>query len=327
MTQDEASWREFERAVAKFAAAMDPLAKVQHDVTLPDRHSHRPRQRDVWSEAKICQHFPVAVLVSCKRWRKKIDQGHIDAFCGELASSRAHKGVIYSYSGFTKPALEKASELGLCCCRLYQGEPPEIPECLLFHTYHCRSRISLTVAPVPATGWGIETWQDLFDIWMNEGDSRRSVIDNVVEVFLEAEKQCVREAQESEARIPQPFDTEFRIPTQTDQQVPIRVIVHGTWSFYRAKLEAYLLKGSYSFTSGEYAGEMATPAVDRLSTHPGPGWELMDEPPDDLSRSLVLVFCQGGVKKALIEHLAQKHIGEAANQTLEPRANGDRAEG
>jgi hypothetical protein len=64
-------------------------------------------------------YFPLKILVSCKKYKRKLDQQDIDAFNGELISSGAHKGVIYSYSGFNKYAIEKCKVLGISCCKLY----------------------------------------------------------------------------------------------------------------------------------------------------------------------------------------------------------------
>ena len=301
-------WREFEEAVAIFAAAMDPCAKVSHDVRLPDRHSRRPRQRDVWIEAKICRHFPVAVLVSCKHWKKKVAENDIDAFNGELQSSDAHKGVIYSYSGFTRPALEKANVLGICCCSLYRGEPPKVPDCLIFHAYHCRSRVSLAVSPFPFSGWAIKTWGDLFDVPLSTDESQTAVLDELVRRFMQAEREAAKPLNQSGRRVPRPFEAEVLVSPLSDKQVPLRVVAHGTWRFFRAKLEAYLLKGSYSFSTGQYIGEIATPSIDRLSADPGPGWELLDSEPEDLSRSLVMLLYHGAMKEVLLEGLAAKKI-------------------
>ena len=125
-------WKEFEKAVARFVGALDPKAKVNHDVKLPDFHTSKPRQRDVWIEAKVCNHFPINVLISCKRLKRKLNQKDIDAFNGELASSEARLGVLYSYSGFTVNAIEKAKRLGISCCRLFENKSPDIPLNLIF---------------------------------------------------------------------------------------------------------------------------------------------------------------------------------------------------
>src|SRR3990167_7095920 len=92
----DSQWEQFEKAIAAFVQALDPEANVQHDVKLPDIHTRRPRQRDVWIEAKVCKHYPVKIYLSCKRLKRKMNEQDIDAFNGELISSGAHKGVIYS---------------------------------------------------------------------------------------------------------------------------------------------------------------------------------------------------------------------------------------
>ena len=54
-------------------------------------------------EAKFGQHFPIKILLSCKYWEEKLKLQDVDAFLGELRSSGAHKGVIYTRTGFTSP--------------------------------------------------------------------------------------------------------------------------------------------------------------------------------------------------------------------------------
>lgn len=66
-------WEKFEIAVAKFIDALDEKSIVKHDVDIPDQDTGEDRQRDVWIEAKIANHFSVSVLVSCKRWKKKLN--------------------------------------------------------------------------------------------------------------------------------------------------------------------------------------------------------------------------------------------------------------
>ncbi|MGA1796862.1 MAG: restriction endonuclease, partial [bacterium] len=125
---DKPAWEKFEIAVANFVKALDSSARVTHDAKLPDIHSKTIRQRDVWVEAKVCQHFPVKILISCKRKKRILNQQDIDAFNGERISSGAQLGVIYSFSGFTNNALEKGKTLGISCCMIFDNEPTNIPE-------------------------------------------------------------------------------------------------------------------------------------------------------------------------------------------------------
>jgi hypothetical protein len=118
--QQHPAWRDFERAVARFLAALDPSASVTHDASIPDKDTGDPRQRDVWIETEVMRQFPVRILVSCKRWSTKLDIQDLDAFIGEWRSSGAQVGVVYSLSGFTENALKKATSLGISCCRLFR---------------------------------------------------------------------------------------------------------------------------------------------------------------------------------------------------------------
>ena len=68
-------WERFEVAVAQFVAALDPTVTVLRNVRLPDRDTGKLRQRDVWIETKICNLFPVKVLISCKDWERKLHEG------------------------------------------------------------------------------------------------------------------------------------------------------------------------------------------------------------------------------------------------------------
>ena len=104
-------WREFEIAVAQFLQTLDPASRVIHDLKQPDGDTGHSRQRDVWIETRFGGHIPIKILVSCKRKKAKLSQQDIDAFRGELLSSNAGMGILYSFSGFTKPALEKRNAL------------------------------------------------------------------------------------------------------------------------------------------------------------------------------------------------------------------------
>ncbi|MFI4861924.1 MAG: restriction endonuclease, partial [Phycisphaerales bacterium JB063] len=144
----EQPWRQFEEVVAQFLASLEVSAKVTHDIHLPDRDTGKPRQRDVWIEWNALNHFPTKMLVSCKRWSKPLDQKDIDHFNGEFLSSRAHIGVIYSYSGFNDNAVEKARALGFHCCQLLDDAPSPIPRTLvlgLAYLFRVQWRVSASV--------------------------------------------------------------------------------------------------------------------------------------------------------------------------------------
>lgn len=98
----------FEEAVWRFGRAINPSANVLFDHKVPDRETKRPRQCDVWIETLVRGHWPVTIYVSCKDYGRKIDASHIDNFIRETEARSASMGVIYSRSGFTPGAIEKA---------------------------------------------------------------------------------------------------------------------------------------------------------------------------------------------------------------------------
>jgi hypothetical protein len=291
-------WLEFEKAVACFAAAMDSNARVCHNAKLPDRDTKRPRQRDVWIEAKVCGHFPVHVLVSCKRYARKLHQGDIDTFVGELASSGAHKGVLYAYSGFNAAALEKAAAHGICCCRLFQNEPSEIPLSLSFGDHYCcAAQIQLQLSPGSQLDWGFRTWGDLL-LTPIPGEGGL-VVDAVTKAFHEAEHKAVLEARLT-GPFPHPFEASLLVPA-SNSHPSFQITAFGRWKVFRSRQEFVLLNGSYSHTTGDFRGSIYGPSIDRLSTHPGPGWEQIDELPLSLTNTTVAVLYRADTRSALLE--------------------------
>ncbi|HLO99813.1 MAG TPA: restriction endonuclease, partial [Fimbriimonas sp.] len=104
---------EFEKAVYEFAKALDPKAEVLFDHKVSDRDTDTLRQCDVWINAKFGGHWPLSILISCKDHSTKLDINDIGTFLEEKRSTGASYGVIYSKSGFTKPAVEKAKVNGI----------------------------------------------------------------------------------------------------------------------------------------------------------------------------------------------------------------------
>ena len=304
-------WKEFEIAVAKFVEALDPTASVIHDAKMPDIHTNTPRQRDVWVEVKVCHHFLVKIYISCKRENRKLDQQDIDAFNGEFISSGAQLGVIYSYSGFGANAIEKAKKLGISCCRLFEDEPPDIPKTLVFaSSYCCTPRIFLSVVAPLDRYWKIKTWNDLFNLQFDDEDSRTYVIDAIVRLYFKGEKEAAKQIG-IDRLFPPNWARSLEI-VENDDKKSIKILIRGLWNIFEGRLEAYLLKGSYNFTSDEFIGTQSTPAIDTQSVHPGPGWTLLDEPPSSETVKGfikgVFILLGGNAKEALQVNLGSKPI-------------------
>jgi len=86
------------------------------------------------------------------------------------------------------------------------------------------------------------------------------------------------------------------------------VIALGRWKYYRAKLNAYLVDGSYEFTQGDFKGQIMTPPIDRMGSEPGPGWERLHEPPDPKDNVILAVLYRGGVKEALLQNMSPRAL-------------------
>ena len=83
-------------------------------------------------------------------------------------------------------------------------------------------------------------------------------------------------------------------------------------SIYEGQLEAYLLNGSYNFTSNEFFGSQSGPVIDIHSTHPGPGWRLLDDVPSlKIVKGFIKSVCiltGGNAKEALLTNLGPKPL-------------------
>ncbi len=263
-------WKQFELAVATFLKALNhPKTAVRHDFREADRQTQRPRQRDIWIETQLGGLFTVKILVSCKKLARKLNETDIDHFFGELYGSRAGLGVLYSYSGFNDAALEKAAALNISCCVLLDNQAPSIPEQLIMNAYCCSSQLGLSIAIPPQFPPGSVTWNDIFEIQQPDGQDLLTVL---VETFKQLEATSISDIGPS-VFFPKQMTAAFQLFAETwraEVQLTMR------WKIYRAKLAAYLLSGTYSFTDKAFVGTLSTPAIDMKGLHPGEGWELID---------------------------------------------------
>jgi Restriction endonuclease len=316
-------WKQFEVAVAAFIGTLDPTAKVVPNAKLPDKHTGERRQRDVWIETKALQHYPICTLVSCKRYKRQIHQGDIDAFHGEFLSSSAQVGVIYSYSSFREGAVKKAAALGICCCRLYQDQPADLPQSLIIRSHYCcHPRIELSLS-TNYSEWGISVWNDLFDTKMPDSDDNESTfLSAILAEFRRAELQEIAELKERVPRsaFPRDWRTAIRIDDPSGKLEPLFIIISGKWVFFAGKTEATLLNGSYSIANHEFLGTQTGPIIDTQGITPGPFWERLAEPPTDIGDSRLVAIrygghCEDGLRNIVGPKPVQRHEGTDAALT------------
>jgi hypothetical protein len=310
MSNSEANsqWEQFEKAVAVFVQALTPNAMVKHSPRLPDKHTGLPRQRDVWVEACVGM-FPVKILISCKRLKRKINEQDMDAFVGELQSSGAHKGVVYAFSGFNGPAITKAKALSISCCKLYQNEPAELPDSLHFVFYCCSQAWRLWWKSEAVDQWAKASIDELFAV-KNPPDDSKTMLEMLLENFTEGEERAVQHAT-STGRFPENWTASLEIRTEAEEVSPLIISIDGIWKVYKGKLEAHLLNGSYSFTENVFAGSQTSPSIDMKGSHPGPGWELIAERPTFLQPGVGMVILKGGnLREGILKHFAGKKLSE-----------------
>jgi hypothetical protein len=314
-------WQAFEIAVARFAAAMDPAAVVRHNVLLADADTGHQRQRDVIIEARICKIFPVTVLVSCKYWESKLHEGHIDAFVGELLSSRAHKGVIYSYSGFTQPALEKAAAKGICCCKLFRNESPEMPQLIPFRAYACSPSLNITLLSPPRSNSNPSKWKEILSLNDETDGQRVSVLESILATYKSLEDHSTRELKTNPMLLPVGFTSNLEFDPTLPVLGDLRIQVGCIWKIFQADINACLVNGTYSLTQSEFLGDLRFPTIDRLNPHIGPGWSRLETPPKSLERGSIAMVLSGGtnLRADLSEKLGSLDIPKSSELERGPR--------
>lgn len=268
----------FERAVYDFASRLDPKAEVLFDHKVPDKDTGTPRQCDVWINANFGNHIPISILISCKDHGRKLDVGDIGNFCDEVRSTRATTGVIYSRSGFTKPALEKAKANSLSCCRLYLNEPGELPESLQMPCFLSNPRIGLVIKSslgIPRISLGVPL-REIFKIPVNLPNGRTSsVVDTILSRFYELSREAMTEAKEAD-RLPKEWYMEDHLG-EPETEFFCTIFLSGSWKHYRSLAKATLLNGSYCLNNDSYSGWFISPPIHAYNAIPGEEWEQIQE--------------------------------------------------
>jgi hypothetical protein len=249
----------------------------------------------------------VRILISCKDHRHPLDIEHITAFQGQIGSTGASMGIIYSRAGFTQPALDKAKAAGLVCCRLYQNQSADIPDHLILPAYHARSRASLRFVPEGGPAEHLRTWGDLFDLPADDGTGAAAtgtVLDLIQKVFHGAGRRAL--AGPFEGPFPKAWEEHIGIIAPWAERLAIAVC--GSWRRFRSRAEAHYLAGSYCFASESFHGSQASPSIDTMNEDPGPGWEeISDAEPSQ------------GLPPGVTLHLHQSEIASVFRKELGPK--------
>ena len=298
-------WLMYEEAVASFLKALSDEAIVTHNVMLPDSDTGRPRQRDVWIEAKVLGTFEVRILVSCKLWGRRVSSKDIDAFIGELASSGAQKGVIYASGGFSGPALEKAKVRGISCCKLCRGQPAEIPEVLTITYYYCRPMGQLVSRSAGVGGMGVKTFQELFDEEMGIEPGSSRLLDKVVEAYNSGMEESLVAAREAHG-LPKPWSTTLSLETEGSggSKGALTIEVRGQFKIWKSRIEGHEVEGTYNFTEKRFVGTERSPWINMWGQEPGPEWEAVLELPEEIEGAFGVIAMPADARAAFRKVLA-----------------------
>jgi hypothetical protein len=151
----------------------------------------------------------------------------------------------------------------------------------------------------PLRGWEPRAWEDLFRLPLPGPSGDRTLLSELVSRYHEAEAEAVGAVAASGAP-PKSFATGVVLESSNPDVDPLEVHIFGRWKFYRARLEAYAVRGSYEFTRGDFKGEVSTPWIDRLGADPGPGWEQIERPPDTPHNAAFFILYKGNAEQALM---------------------------
>lgn len=299
---------DFEKAVFAFVKALSVTAKPYFDHRVPDRDTGRNRQVDCWIEANLLDHFPIAVLVSCKDHKRPVNVSTMGSFCDEIRSTSANLGVMYSTSGYTKQALAKAKTNGISCCRLFRNEATDLPQILIIqHYYFCRPRAGAALIEARGLGDEFRILRDVFDLRV-AGKDNKTILETIYETYRRGESESRQQTKEH-GRKPSDWSADLTLADDASG-ISIKFRVECHWLLYRSKMEAILVNGSYNLANKSFLGSQSGPSIDTQSVEPGEGWEEMKS---DLSlppggRYVLCVVSGGKFVQSQIDALGMRPI-------------------
>lgn len=268
-------------------------------------------------EAEIGGHYPISVLVSCKDHGRPISVTHIETLQGEIRSTAATCGVIYSRYGYTKSAQLKALANNIVCCRLFQSQPADLPEIIPFPTYACKPRFCFQIISI-ADSFTCETWNALFDL-KTLPDSDLNMLEVICDDFRKREKEEVKKT--PKRKFPADWFQDYSIFRREQDELLCSFRVHGIWGKHRGRTQAYLLNGSYCLTSSQFLGSQAGPILDTKGKDPGEDWEEIIAIPDTLPNQCILAILTGGdVAGAARENLGPQPLRVKLNDSAREKS-------
>lgn len=221
--------------------------------------------------------------------------------------------MIYSYSGFTQPALEKAGAKGICCCRLFRNELPELPESISFRAYACTPSLTVRLLSPPRSNSTPSKWEELLPLVDEINGQRVSVLDSILATYESLEDQSMHQLKTNPSSLPVGFTSDIGFDPALSVLGDLKIQVGCVWKIFQADIQACLANGTYSITQKEFVGDFSFPTIDRLNTDVGPGWIRLENLPKSWEPGTIVIALSGGtnLRADLPDKLGSQEINKA----------------
>lgn len=273
----ENEWLLFEKAVAAYMNSLSKSAIVTHNIRDQDEQTGANRQRDVIIEDTICHVIPVKVLISCKKYKRKLTEMDIDHFYGELLNSNANKGVLYSYSGFNRLAVSKAKKLKISCFTLIDENKKNSPVPINFDNFYiCYPHFYIRLVEKKDINDKYKQWKDIFHEKM-ENISNFTFLDSICRTIEKHQSEI--SASLNSNTFPKAWKELCEIYDDNDTETKLSIIFGEFWLVFHYVGEAKFISGVFSFTDNCLLGSFKLPAKNIHKINPGSDWEAIFEIP------------------------------------------------
>lgn len=282
-------WFLFEKAIASYMKSLSKSAIVTHNVRDQDEQTGASRQRDVIIVDTICQIIPVKVLISCKKYKRKLTEMDIDHFYGELLNSNANKGVLYSYAGFNTLAVSKAKKLKISCFTLIDENRKNSPVKIDFDKFYvCYPHFYIRLVEKNDINDKYKQWRDIFYEKM-ENESNFTFLDSICKTIEKHQGEISRSLENK--TFPKAWKESCEVYDDNDTETKLSIIFGEFWLVFHYVGEAKFLSGVFSFTENYLLGSFKLSAKNIHKINPGPDWEpIVEIPMNDKNNEVLTIF-------------------------------------
>nr|MDA3812930.1 hypothetical protein [Candidatus Cloacimonadota bacterium] len=98
--------------------------------------------------------------------------------------------------------------------------------------------------------------------------------------------------------------------TISEPEIGLKVIlnINELWEKYVAKIDAYLINGTYAFENDKFIGSVTTPIINLKSPEPGPGWEKIDDEPGSVKNSISIIQRSADIKETVLDLFGDREL-------------------